>query len=52
MTDIVNTARCMGSIKRAAKGIKKALLKGDKFSDAEELKHSWSATRMLDELIY
>ena len=51
MTDIVNTARYMASIKRAAKGIRKALVKGDKFCDAEELKHSWSATRMLDELI-
>ena len=46
----------MDSIKRAAKVMRKALLKldfglQDKFCDAEELKHLWFTTRMSDELI-
>ena len=46
----------MDNIKSAAKAIREALLKvdfglKDKFCDSEELKHSWSTTRMADELI-
>ena len=56
ITDVVNIVRYLDSIKSAAKAIREALLKvdfglEDKFCDAEELRHSWCTTRMLDELI-
>ena len=56
ISDVINTLRALHRVKVAAKVIRSKLLNvdfglQDKFCDVEELKHSWRATKIPDELL-